>query len=164
MRRSAFTLLEMVLAVAMTGSVAIAALSLTSMQARIGTAARAQEETLALVTETVRLLDDDLVLAAMHPSYGRFQVLDGGALRMMTASRLPGEPTGLHEVIWRFDPAAGTVLRTSTPLSGGRSTARAVGLRWKAFAIRLDHEQLWLHGRCDRSEDLWRVPLWTDGR
>ena len=161
MTRSGFTLLETMLAIALTGSVGIAALSLNTMQARIGTVARAQEEDLALITETVRLLDDDLLLAAIHPTYGRFQVLSGGAMRLMTSNRLPGEPAGLHEVVWRFDAATGTVLRTSTPLGGGDATTRPVGHNWKLFAIVPERDLLWLHGRL--GSDRWRLPLWMDG-
>jgi hypothetical protein len=162
MTRAAFTLLETMLAIGLTSAVGLAALSLNTMQARLGTAARAQEENLALITETVRLLDDDLVLAASHPTYGRFQVLDGGALRLMTSCRLPGEPPGLHEVVWRFDAATGAVLRSSTPLGGGEATTRPVGWAWKLFAIGLDHDRLWLDGRIGASEEPWRLPLWTE--
>jgi hypothetical protein len=162
MSRAGFTLLETMLAIALTGSVGIAALSLNTMQARIGTVARAQEEDLALITETVRLLDDDLLLAANHPTYGRFQLLAGGAVRVMTSSRLPGEPAGLHEVVWRFDAASGAVLRTSTPLGGGEATTRPVGRTWKLFAITLERDLLWLNGRL-RSDERWRLPLWKDG-
>lgn len=162
MTRTGFTLLETMLAIALTGSVGIAALSLNTMQARISTVARAQEEDLALITETVRLLDDDLLLAANHPTYGRFQVLPGGAMRLMTSSRLPGESAGLHEVVWRFDAASGAVLRTSTPLGGGEATTRPVGRSWKLFAIALEGEHLWLHGRLG-SDERWHLPLWKDG-
>jgi hypothetical protein len=161
MNRLGFTLLETMLAIALTGSVGIAALSLNTMQARLGTVARAQEVDLALVTETVRLLDDDLLLAASHPTYGRFQVLPGGALRLMTSNRLPGETAGLHEVVWRFDVASGAVLRTSTPLGGGMATTRPVGGSWRLFAIALDRDLLWLDAQLN-SDKHWRLPLWKE--
>ena len=160
--RRAFTLLELLLAISLTGAVGIAALALNTMQARIGSAARVQEEGLALIAETVRLLDEDLVLAASHPSYGRFQVLPGGALRLMTSCRLPGEPPGLHEVVWRFDAATGTALRTSTPLAGGEATTRSVGRSWRQFAITLERDILWLNGQTGSASERWRLPLWKD--
>lgn len=160
--RRAFTLLETLLAITLTGAVGIAALALNTMQARIGTAARAQEEDLALISETVRLLDDDLVLADLHPTFGRCQVLDGGALRLMTSCRLPGEPSGLHEVVWRFDAATGTVLRTSTPLAGGAVAVRRLGHGWRRFAVALDREILWLDAQTAAGGAGWRLPLWRD--
>jgi len=164
MRRAAFTLLETLLAVSLTASVGIAALSLTTMQARVGAAARAQEESLALVTETVRLLDEDLLLAVPHPEFDRIQLLAGGVLRLATSCRLPGEPPGVHEVVWRFDAASGAVLRTSIPLGGGEASTRVVGRTWRAFAIELDQQTLWLNGRVGASDILWRLPLWTEIR
>ncbi len=158
----AFTLLETLLATSLAASVGIAALSLTSMQARIGTAARRQEASLALITETARLLNDDLVQAANQQPFGRFRLLERGGLRLVTSCRLPGEDPGLHEVVWRFDEPSGRVLRISTPLGGGASTTRTVGRAWTAFAIEADHEVLWLDGRIGDSAIPWRLPLWTD--
>lgn len=164
MRTCGFTLLETLLAISLTVSVGIAALSLTTMQARVGAAARAQEETLALITETVRLLDEDLLLAVQQPAYGRFLVQEPGALRLVTSCRLPGESAGLREILWHFDAAAGTALRSSTPLAGGVTTTRAVGRDWKWFSLELDQEALFLNGRIGTSAEPWRLPLWTESQ
>lgn len=164
MRHAGFTLLETLLAISLTASVGIAALSLTVMQARLGATARAQEEVLALVTETVRLLDDDLLLAVKHPATGhrRFQILEQGALRVVTSCHLPGEPPGLQEVVWRFDAATGTALRIATPLEGGGAVTRRVGRAWTMFSLSRDHDLLWLDGRIGTSDIPWRLPLWSE--
>lgn len=162
MRRNAFTLLETLLATSLAASVGIAALSLTSLQARVATAARTQEESLALVSETVRLLNEDLLLAVIQPPFGRFRVLEHGALRLVTSCRLPGEEPGLHEVVWRFDVPSGNVLRSSTPLGGGAGSTGSVGHGWKAFAITVDHDALWLDGRIGDAAIPWSVPLWSE--
>lgn len=162
MRRGAFTLLETLLAISLTVSVGIAALALTTAQARIAAAAHAQEESLALVTETVRLLDDDLVLAVKQPGYGRFRIVESGGLRLLTSSRLPGEAAGLHEVEWRYDTVNARVLRTSSPRDGGAATTRAVGHGWKAFAIASERDDLWVEAVIGASPERWRLPLWTE--
>jgi hypothetical protein len=157
---AAFTLLETLLTATLTVSVGIAALSLTTLQARLGTAARAQEEALALTTETARLIDDDLVLAVPHPELGRFQVLADGSLRL-TTSASPAETLGLQEVLWRFDAQTGTVQRVSTR-PGQAPTARLVGAGWRSFAVVLDHRTLWLAARHGETGPELRLPLWTD--
>jgi hypothetical protein len=164
MNRAAFTLLETLLATSLAASVGIAALSLTSMQARIGAAARMQEAALALISETERLLDDDILLAVTQPPFGRYRLLEHGALQLVTSNRLPGESPGLHEVTWRFDEAAGALLRISTALDGGAVATRTVGRSWKAYAIVLDHDVLWLTGRIGDSTIAWQLPLWMETR
>lgn len=163
MRRAAFTLLETLLAISLTVSVGIAAVAMTTMQARLSATARTQEEALAVITETARLLDDDLLLAVKPPGSDRFQVLETGALRLVTACQLPGDPPGLHRVVWSLDAASGTVLRSATPLGGGETTVHRIGGAWQAFAVGVDHDALWLYGRLGAASDLWRLPLWTDG-
>lgn len=162
MRRSAFTLLETLLAISLTSAVGIAAVSLTTLQARVGTAAKAQEAALNLATETVRLLDEDLLLAVKHPVYGRFALTEDGGLRLTTTCHLPGEAPGLAEVVWRWDAAAGTLLRTSTPLGGGAPISRRVGGGWTAWAISLDQDLLWMDGRIGATGAAWRLPLWSE--
>ncbi|MEK7415633.1 MAG: type II secretion system protein [Planctomycetota bacterium] len=162
MRQAAFTLLETLLAITLTASVGIAAVSLTTMQARVGVAARTQEEALACITETVRLLDDDLLLSVKQARYGRFEILEHGDLRLVTSCCLPGDLPDLREVVWHFDAPSGTLFRTSTPLHGGVVMTRPVGRDWKIFLIELDHDTLLLTGRVGASEQIWRVPLWSE--
>jgi type II secretion system protein J len=159
--RRGFTLLEVLLAIGLTGVVGIAAISLQTMQARVGTATRAQEEALAEITETLRLLDDDLVLALPAETRHRFQV-EEGALRLLTSCRLPGDERGVHEVRWSFDAASGALLRSSTPRAGGPATVRSVGRLWQACAFRTEGEALWLEGRLGANGQAWRLPLWTE--
>lgn len=162
MNRSAFTLLETLLVISLTATVGIAALSLTVFQARLASSARAQEDALALATETVRLLDEDLLLSVKQPTYGRFQVLVHGGLRLVTSNGLPGEAPEPREVVWRFDATTGAVVRTSTSLHGGATTSRTIGRPWRAFAIVQDQGALWLRGRIGISDDIWNLPLWTE--
>lgn len=162
MKSAGFTLLELLLAISLTASVGLAALSLTTMQGRLGAAARIQEESLALITESVRLVNDDLLGAVRHPVYGRYLLQEQGSLRLVTTCRLPDEDPGLHEVVWRFDAAQGAVLRTSIPLDGGRTLTRAVGRGWTGFAIVSTQNALWLDARLGTSDIPWRVPLWTE--
>lgn len=163
MNRPGFTLLETLLAVTLTAAVGIAALALTNLQAHVSATARAQERSLALVTETARLLDDDL-LQATAQGYGRFEITEGGALHLVTGCRLPGDAAGLADVEWRFDAANGRVLRTATPMAGGDAAVRVIGDGWRRFAITLDHDVLWLDGRAGEADVPWHLPLWTEGR
>lgn len=159
-RRAGFTLLELLLAISLTSAVAIAAVSLTLFQARIAAASRTQAETLALVTETIRVLNDDLLLAVRQPGQGRAQFGEGGTLRLVTSRRLPGEEPGLREVVWGWDADSGSVLRTA--LAPGRPpSTRRVGGGWTAFAIESAQDRLWLRGSVGDGPD-WRLPLWTE--
>ena len=159
--RRGFTLLEVLLAIGLTGVVGIAAIALQTMQARVGSATRAQEEALAEITETLRLLDDDLVLALPGETRSRFQV-EEGALRLLTSCRLPGEERGVHEVRWSFDAASGALLRSSSPRGGGPATVRQVGRLWQTCSFSIAGERLWLEGRLGASGQDWRLPLWTE--
>lgn len=162
MTRAAFTLLETLLTISLTAAVGIAAVTLMTVQARVGAAAHAQEDALAQITETARLLDGDLLLAARLPGRGRFQIREHGDLRLVTACRLPGETAGPHEVVWHFEPAAGMVFRTSVPQDGGEAITRPIGRGWKAFAVWRDRDRLWLDARLDVADIPWRIPLWTE--
>lgn len=157
--RRAFTLLEVLLAISLTGVVGIAAMSLQTMQARIGEAARTREEALAVLCETVRLLDDDLVLAVADEGRGRVAIEDG-SLVLRTSCRLPGDEPGLHEVRWSFDAARGALLRSATPLAGGPPTVRAVGRLWQDCRFGLRDRAVWLDGRL--AGLAWRMPLWSE--
>jgi hypothetical protein len=155
-----FTLLETMLAIALTATIGIAALSLVRMQARLAAAARLQEASLVQVTETVRLLGEDLTLAVRR-GQDRFTITEGG-LRLSTLARLPGEAAGLRAVDWRRDAASGRLMRTSVPIAGGAESTRRVGGPWASAHFSAEDGVLWLRGSIADGQP-WSLPLWSEG-
>lgn len=100
--RAAVTLLEVLLALALTAMVSVATAGWIGVQARAVTARVRQAEGLEAGRSLMRALDEDLrgVPAGVTPAAG--VGADGRQLEVRTLACLPGDPRGLKTVIWRF--------------------------------------------------------------
>jgi prepilin-type N-terminal cleavage/methylation domain-containing protein len=148
--RRAFTLIEVLCALALLGVVTIAAYAFLESVGRLGeeTAARlAQERSVAVVLD---LLRDDL-LAAL-PLEGEDFRLDpaDGSLSCQTLNQAGAETPGRQLVHWSFDPVRRRVLRQSRPAMEPRPEAPspprpvAGGFREFRFETNTETKELWL--------------------
>ena len=129
--RRAFTLIEVVLSLALLGTLAVAAVSWTTSSLRVqrrtldATEQTRQLETLERLLRA-DLFNLDLTLPAAYRREERVWI-DDDVLHVLTRDR------GSAEVVYHFDPVRGAILRTHRPIQpGGQSSdsVLAMGIAW----------------------------------
>jgi type II secretory pathway component PulJ len=104
------TLLEVLLACALTAALIAATLGWTARQARLARALAARSEASTALRTAWLLIEEDLRHAAGDGRDEPPRVVDG-RLSLRTTSAAPGEARGMEAVVWRFDAARGMLLR-----------------------------------------------------
>ena len=110
--RRGFTLMEVLLAVALLTMLASAAISWAVAQRRSGAVVEERLNRQELVLAAGRLISDDLNLSVdpstvVHPT-------NEGEFHLHTLHHVPGEGPGQHQVIWRFSAEHSALVRISS--------------------------------------------------
>lgn len=101
-RSSGFTLIEVLVAIALLSLMAAATASWAVAQRRAGLVAEHRLVGLAAALTAARLLDADLALAVATPNGQRLRLEEDGRLTFATLTQIPGTSPGLRTVTWRF--------------------------------------------------------------
>ncbi len=128
-RRSGFTLLEVLLALAITAMLTVAATQWLGAVYRTAAVATSRFGAVEAAVVAARLMDDDL-RGALPDREGTSLSLTGGVLTVWTLTGVPGDESGRKQVSWRFDRANRQLLRV---VAGGRShvvTGRLANATW----------------------------------
>jgi prepilin-type N-terminal cleavage/methylation domain-containing protein len=116
--RRAFTLIEVLLAVALLTMLATAAVSWAVSQRRSGALIEARYERVQQVLACQQAIEEDLMVSVF--SAAPLRPDDEGRLVVATLRRLPDEHAGRREVIWSFDGEHRALIRTSRDVNGER--------------------------------------------
>ncbi len=116
MRNRGFTLIEMLMAVALLTMLATAAVSWAVSQRRSGALIEARYERMQQVLACRQAIREDVVLALA--STGPLRPDNAGRLIIPTLRRGPDEAPGRREVIWAFDGERQALVRASRGASG----------------------------------------------
>lgn len=108
--RSAFTLLEVLLATTLTAAVTLATFSWIHTQTRANRAASARLQAITLADTIAAAIRDDLLQTVADPRGRRFE-MQGKELRMTTLNHMPGDPLGAKRVVWRQDDKSKSLVR-----------------------------------------------------
>lgn len=117
-----FTLIEVLVAVALLTLVATAAVSWAVSQRRSGALIDVRYERLRQLVACQQALREDLRVAVLGNA---LQPDEGGRLVLTTLRYLPDEEPGRREATWRFDEPRQALVR-STPAAGGERVRVAV--------------------------------------
>lgn len=155
-RGSGFTLIEVLVAIALLSLMATATASWAVAQRRAGLIAEQRLVGLAAALTAARLIDADLALAVAAPNGQRLRLEEDGRLTFATLAQVPGTSPGVRSVTWRF--RAGALERIEGEGTGSlrvvtHRLAKAVFERGPDGALTLVAESAEAGGQ------LWRLPL-----
>jgi prepilin-type N-terminal cleavage/methylation domain-containing protein len=130
-QRRGFTLVEVLLAVALLTVVATAAVSWAVSQRRSGAAIEERYERLRQLLACRQAFAEDLRLASIRTEVLRPD--EDGRVSFPTLRRLPDEEPRLRTVTWRFDAAGQALVRSTAEDSGDRQRVAVAGVRAARF-------------------------------
>lgn len=108
--RTGFTLLEVLLSIALLAAMSAAVFSWIMTMARSQREAGLRYGALAQAQAIASTLRDD-VLGAIANAEGEHFEIGPGTLRLATLNQLPGDPPGLNTIQWRQDRTNGWLVR-----------------------------------------------------
>ena len=137
--RHGFTLMEVLMAVALLTMLASAAISWAVAQRRSGAVVEERLNRLEIVLAAGRLISDDLIFAS-NPSTV-VSPTDAGELHLLTLHHVPGEEPGQHQVIWRFSAEHSALMRISSDATEQRTRVAVPQIQQARFQSD-DHDVL----------------------
>jgi prepilin-type N-terminal cleavage/methylation domain-containing protein len=108
------TLLEVLLTLVLLAVIAVTVLTWTRTQAAGSRVAVERAQVTRSMLSVVRLLNDDLAGAIMDEKESYFRLVDAHTFELLSLHSVPGDPPGIHKVLWNLDNSENAIERKVT--------------------------------------------------